>query len=89
MPFLDYPQSEFSKNKDKVKGMSRAKKVVRNLRRATRSTTTSLDIPLLPKDRSIAGVKFTKTQAKEVRKNRDTVHKKNKKMAKTIWRKLF
>ena len=84
MPFVDYPQSEFSKNKDKVKGMSRAKKVVRNLRKAARTSTT-----LLPIDRSIAGTKLTKTQAKNVNKHRANVGKKNKKIAKSIWRKLF
>ena len=84
MPFVDFPQSKFSKNKDKVKLMPRAKRVLRNLRRATRTSTT-----LLPIDRSFAGTKLTKVQAKKVNAYRAKVGKKNKKMVKHVWRKLF
>ena len=84
MPFVDFPQSEFSANKEKVRKMSKPKRVLRNLRRATRTSTT-----LLPIDRSFAGTKLTKVQAKKVNAYRAKVGKKNKKMLKQIWRKLF
>jgi hypothetical protein len=84
MPFVDFPQSEFSANKEKVRKMSKPKRVLRNLRRATRTSTT-----LLPIDRTFAGTKLTKTQSKNVNKHRAIIGKKNKKMVKQIWRKLF
>lgn len=99
MPFVDFPEKkepekpklkmQHTENGTFAKRQHRRPRVLRGLRKVGRTSTTSLDIPLLPKDRSIAGVKFTKTQLKTVRKNRDAVHKKNKKMVKQIWRKLF
>ena len=86
MPFVDFPQSEFSKNKDKVKSMPRAKRVLRIVRKQAKKYT----VPLLADEgRNLAGTKLTKTQVKNVQKRRAQTSKKNKKMVKQIWRKLF
>jgi hypothetical protein len=99
MPFVDFPEKkepkkpklkmQHTENGTFLKRQHRRPRVLRGLRKVGRTSTTSLDIPLLPKDRSFAGTKLTKVQAKKVNAYRAKVGKKNKKMVKQIWRKLF
>ena len=104
MGFVDFPEKKESE-KPKLKmqhtqngtyakrkaytGVPRVVKILHNVKKATKHSTTSLPIPLSSNNRSIAGIKFTKTQQKRVDKYRANVGKKNKKIAKSIWRKLF
>ena len=102
MGFVDFPEKKEPKkpklkmqhtqngtflNRGRILKMDKPHKVMRVLKHKAKHYTT----PLLADTtgRNLAGTKLTKTQVKNVQKRRSQAAKKNKKIAKSIWRKLF